>query len=95
MNAAAPATVLAFRSLAGENERVVAYYVALSVNPAIKDADPVVREQVVERVIAGLRQGVRGLAPLDALDSKAHFELLGLIAYDDEQQRERIRRGGW
>jgi hypothetical protein len=73
----------------------VAYYVALSVNPAIRDAAPVVRAELVERVIAGWRAAVRGFTPLDALDAKAHGEALALMAYDDDQQRDRIRRGGW
>lgn len=96
MNATAQTTnVLAFRSLAGDNERVMAYFIALSVNPAIKDAAPEVRAQLVERVIAGWRAAVRGFAPLDALDAKAHGEALALMAYDDDQQRDRARRGGW
>jgi hypothetical protein len=95
VNATAPANVLAFRTLAGDNERLMAYYIALSVEPAIKDAAPEVRAQLVERVIAGWRAAVRGFAPLDALDAKAHGEALALMAYDDDQQRDRISRGGW
>lgn len=69
-------------------ERMAAYYIALSVNPEIAHAAPVVRAQFVDRVIAGLRAAQ---GPDDALANKGRLQCLGLMRHDyDAAQRE-----GW
>lgn len=88
---AQPATVLPFRSWAGENERLIAYYIALSVQPELKDAAPIVRTQVIDRVIAGWRAALKGFEPVDELDRRGHGAALALMEYD----RETAAREGW
>lgn len=74
------------------SERLTAYYVALSVNPAIKDASPLVRDAFVDRVIAGLRAADR---LDDALDAHGRDQSIALMRYDAEQRAARIALGGW
>ncbi|MEG7727176.1 hypothetical protein U2063_15425, partial [Listeria monocytogenes] len=49
------------------SERMTAYYVAISVDPEIVHAPPLVRQMAVDKVIAGLR-AARDLN--DAIDAK-------------------------
>lgn len=73
-------------------ERLTAYYVALSVNPAITDAAPLVRDALVDRVIAGLRAAER---LEDATDAKGREQCIALMRYDAEQRIGRMAAGGW
>ena len=73
-------------------ERIEAYYVALSFMPAIVDASPVARDAVIDKMIAGLR-AARKLD--DELDAKGRAQCIALMRYDAEQRAERLKRGGW
>lgn len=73
-------------------ERLRAYYVALSVNPAIKDASPLVRDGLVDKVIAGLRAAEQ---LEDATDAKGREQCIALMRYDAEDRLRRMAEGGW
>jgi hypothetical protein len=73
-------------------ERLRAYYVAISVNPAIVDASPLVRDALVDRVIAGLRAAER---LEDATDAKGREQCIALMRYDAEARLGRMAAGGW
>lgn len=89
------ADVLIFRSQSDEDERVIAYYALLAVKPEMAHASSIVREQEINRLIGGLRQAVRGFAPRDPLDQRAHGQALALMEADREARAERLARGGW
>jgi hypothetical protein len=69
-------------------ERMVAYYVALSVQPEIAHAPPMVRSQLILKVIAGMRQAERDA---DELDVAARRQCLALMQHDAET----AQRDGW
>lgn len=73
-------------------ERLTAYYVALSVNPAIVDAPPVVRAALVDRVIAGMRAADK---LDDALDARGRAQCIALIRQDAADAVTRQALGGW
>lgn len=60
-------------------ELMVAYYVALSVDPEIRHAPAVVRASTVDLVIAGLRAS---RSDADALDAKGRDQCLALMRQD-------------
>lgn len=87
------ATVLPFRAADVDPEwltaeRLTAYCVALSVNPEIAHASPIVRAGMVQQVIAGLRAAS---ACTDALDTRGRLQCLGLMQHDAEA----ATREGW
>lgn len=73
-------------------ERLRAYYVALSLNPAIVHADPVVRAQTIDRIVAGLRAAERFE---DETDAKGRDQCIALIRHDEAARLKRAQHGGW
>jgi hypothetical protein len=73
-------------------ERLRAYYVALSLNPEVAHAAPVVRALAIDRIIAGLRAAERFE---DETDARGRDQCIALIRHDEAARAERVRNGGW
>lgn len=73
-------------------ERLSAYYVAISLNPAIVHAPAVVRATTIDRIIAGLRAAAKCE---DALDARGRDQCIALIRQDAADARARQALGGW
>lgn len=73
-------------------ERITAYYVAVSIQPAIVLAPPVVRATLIDRVIAGLRAAEK---LDDATDARGRDQCIALIRQDADDAAKRQALGGW
>lgn len=73
-------------------ERITAYYIALSVQPEIAHAPAVVRATVIDQVLAGMRAAAR---LDDAIDARGRAQCIALIRQDAADARTRQALGGW
>lgn len=92
---AAKVLVMPTRDRLDAYEREIAYYVAISFQPALANADPQVREVYLERARAGLRAAAKGINPRTDLDRRAHRDVQALMAWDDASREARVANGGW
>lgn len=71
---------------------VIARHVLHFTNPAAADAHPIVRAQLLDEIVIGLREAMRMVA---GGTPEKHARIMRLAAFDADQRAERLTRGGF